>query len=142
MIALVAGDESTRHGPIPLALAHAGFEARETADAAEAAAELGACGAANCVLVLDACALRAREGRIGRWRDLLGEHAGVAAVVVSRGEAGSELSDLTAAPHRVLLQCPFDASAVAAAALRASASALRRVQKAPKGFSAGSKYAS
>lgn len=120
MIALLAGTEDLRSGPIPMALVQAGFEARETSTTDQADDELAAHGAEGCVLVVEAASLGSRAGGAS-WTRFLCTHPALAAVVVGRGGFGSEARALAGPPHRILLEDPFDASAVVAAARRASA---------------------
>ncbi|HXV36411.1 MAG TPA: hypothetical protein VEC18_04660, partial [Myxococcota bacterium] len=80
----------------------------------------------ECMVVLDAGSLEADDPRWGR---LLGDDERVAAVVVSLGSASPEARALTQVPHRVLLEAPFDAAAVVAAAIRAAATAQRRIHR-------------
>jgi hypothetical protein len=118
VIALLAGDLGS--GPIPLALAHAGFEVRQISTSDEADCELAAHGAGGCVLVVGATSLGSRAGS-PTWARFLSRRAALPAVVVGRGALDVEVRSLAAPPHRILLEDPFDAAAVAAAALRASA---------------------
>ena len=119
MIAIIVGDEDMRRGPIPIALAHAGFEARETFTTDEADCDVGTHGAEDCVLVVDAGSLDFRAGG-DTWTSFLTSHRAVAAVVLARGQADSEARAVASEPHRILLENPFDAAAVVAAARRAS----------------------
>ena len=108
-----------RKGPIPIALAHAGFEAREIFTTDEADCAVGTHGAGACVLVVDAGSLDSRAGS-ATWNSFVTSHRTVAAVVVARGKADPEARAVASEPHRILLENPFDAAAVVAAARRAS----------------------
>ncbi len=119
MIAIIVGDQHMRRGPIPIALAHAGFEARETLTTDEADCDVGTHGAEACVLVIDAGSLDCRAGS-DTWTSFLTSHRAVAAVVVARGQANSKARAAASEPHRILLENPFDAAVVVAAARRAS----------------------
>jgi hypothetical protein len=136
--AIIAGDESFKSGPIPIALAHAGFEVCECKDPSDAADRIGEHRPCECMLVLDAGSLESDDPRWGR---LLGDHERVAAVVVSLGGASPEARTLAQVPHRVLLEAPFDAAAVVAAAIRAAATARHRIHRVASSVP-GSKYAS
>lgn len=116
MIALVVG-EAAGQGPLMLAFAHAGFVPHGVSSPEDAARALAAHGTSACVLVLDASFFETAAGG-SRWDGLLARHPELAAVVVARGPARRAAH----APerHRVLLQDPFDAAAVVAAARRAS----------------------
>jgi hypothetical protein len=122
MIAIIAGDADVRRGPIPIALAHAGFETREafTTDQADRAVEAGGQG---CVLVVDASSLERGTGTT--WSGFLTRHPAVAAVVVSRGSPGDRTRAAAGGPHRILVGDPFDAAAVVTAARRAAATRAR-----------------
>lgn len=141
MIALVAGEEPLGSGPIPIALAHAGFEACEALGPDAAARRIGEHGPQRCLLVLDARSLSSEAGS-APWSRLLEEHDELAVVLVLRGTADPGTRALARAPHRILVENPFDAAAVVAAAIRASASARHRVHRVSSGPSPGSKYAS
>jgi hypothetical protein len=119
MIAMIVGDEDMRRGPIPIALAHAGFEAREAFTTDQADCDVGTHGAEDCVLVVDAGSLDSRAGS-ATWASFLTSHRAVAAVVVARGQVDSEARAVATEPHRILLESPFDAAAVVAAARKAS----------------------
>lgn len=119
MIALIVGEAQARRGPLGLAFAHAGFEPRGISTPDDAAREVAAHGAEACLLVVDAHALERGAGGAS-WTGLLTRHADLAAVLVARGPARSEAPALVREPHRVLLEDPFDAAAVVAAARRAS----------------------
>lgn len=128
MLAIVVGNENMRNGPIPIALEMVGFEPREVSTIDEAARVLGALGTKNCILVAHADALGSRAAS-SSWASFLADHPALAAVVVVLGEADLEARGVAIAPHRILLENPFDAAAVAAAALRASATALYRARR-------------
>lgn len=119
MIAMVVGDEGMRAGPIPIALASAGFEPCHTLTTDEAEWSVQEHGAQACVLIVDAGSLDRRAGS-ATWSSFLTRCSGVPAVVVSRGEAGPEARAAAENPHRILLEDPFDAAAVVAAARRAA----------------------
>jgi DNA-binding NtrC family response regulator len=129
MIAMIVGDEDMRMGPIPFALAYAGFEARETCTTDEAEYTVGMHGAKDCVLVVDAGMLDRRAGS-ATWNTFLTSHRAVAAVVVTRVGAPPEMQAAASEPHRILLENPFDAAAVVAAARRASAAPRLPVRRA------------
>ena len=137
MIAIIGGG-SVQGGPIPMALVLAGFEACEVESADDAKRRLRRYGPGECMLVLDARSLeRERES----WADLL-EDSRAAAVVLAYGEADPTARTLTEAPHRILVENPFDAAAVVAAAIRACATARNRAHRVSITASPGSKYAS
>lgn len=124
MIALIVGNGKPGNEPLTLAFAHAGFEPRGIASAEDAAGVLAACGAMACVLVAETRFLEQPANRSG-WARLLTRHPELAAVFVARGPARSAV--VAPARHRVLLEDPFDAAAVVAAARRAcSGGPLRR----------------
>jgi predicted exporter len=129
MLAIVVGNENMQNGPIPIALEIVGFEPREVSTIDEAARVLGALGAKDCIVIVHADALGSRAAS-SRWAKFLADHPALAAVVVARGEADPGARAVAIAPHRILLEDPFDAAAVAAAALRASATAMHRVRPA------------
>jgi hypothetical protein len=139
MIAII-GDDYFENGPIPIALALAGFEACEIKSPEDAAGRLDQHGPHDCMLVLDARSLEL-EGDSKSWSHLLDDPR-VAAVVVACGEASPWARALTQAPHRILLENPFDAAAVAAAAARASACAPHRIHRVSSSVAPDSKYAS
>ena len=119
MIALIVGDEDMRRGPIAFALAYGGFEAYETFTTDEADGDVSRHGAEDCVLIIDADALDSRAGSTS-WVTFLTSHHTVPAVVVARGTVDPEARAVASEPHRILLENPFDAAAVVAAARRAS----------------------
>ena len=127
MLAMIVGDENMRNGPIPIGLEYVGFEPRETGTTDEAADVLGGVAANGCVVVIHAGALGASAGS-STWESFLADHPALAAVVIAHGEADPCARAVACAPHRILLENPFDAAVVAAAALRASATAPRRVR--------------
>jgi DNA-binding response OmpR family regulator len=131
MIAMIVGDEDMRRGPIPIALAEAGFEARETFTTDEADCDVGTHGADACVLVVDAGSLDSRAGS-ATWTSFLTSHRAVAAVVVARGQVDSEARALASEPHRILLENPFDAATVVAAARRASSPCPPPIRRLPQ----------
>jgi hypothetical protein len=119
MIAVIVGDEEMRCGPIPLALAHAGFEPHDASSGDEADAQVEArAGGAGCVLILDSGSLD-RPANGGTWRRFLADHDRLPAVVVARGPL-PEPGALAGEPHRIVVESPFDAAAVVAAARCAS----------------------
>ncbi len=130
MIAIIVGDENMKRGPIPIALVHAGFEARETFTTDEADRDIGTHGADACVLVLDAGSLDSRAGS-ATWTTFLTNHRAVAAVVVARGKADPEARLVASEPHRILVEDPFDAAAVVAAARRAPSLRRSRIRRVP-----------
>jgi hypothetical protein len=121
MIAMIAGSEEMRRGPIPLALAHAGFEPRQTFTTDEVDATLGRYGPKGCVLVLEAGSLDRRAGS-ATWSGYLMSHRALPAVVVTRGEPIPGMQAMAGEAHRILVECPFDAAAVVVAARQASSS--------------------
>jgi DNA-binding NtrC family response regulator len=125
MIAMVAGSAEMRRGPVPVALAHAGFEVRDTSTTDAADCTVGEHGASSCVLIVDAGSLDRRAGS-ATWSRFLDSHRAVPAVVVTRGEAHPELHAAAREGHRVLLESPFDTAAVVVAARQASSH--RRLQ--------------
>jgi len=139
MIAIIA-DGYLENGPIPLALALAGFEACEINSPEDAAGRLGQYGPHDCMLVLDTRSLGSEEDSKS-WGHLLDDPR-VMAVVVAHGEASPWARALTRVPHRILLENPFDAAAVVAAADRACSCAPRRVHRVSSSVSPDSKYAS
>lgn len=124
MLTMIVGPEDMRSGPIPVALAHAGFEGRSTLTTDQADCDVDTHGAEDCLLVVDAGALASRAGS-GTWASFLTAHPRVPAVVVARGGADPEAREAARGPHRVLVEDPFDAAAVVAAARRASAARRR-----------------
>ena len=139
MIAIIADGVDVASGPIPIALAHAGFDPHEIRTTDEAARCLETHGPKDCVLVVQVGSLFARAAE---WLALLREHGAVAAVIVARGEAAADARAAARAPHRILLEDPFDAAAIAAAAIRVSASARGRLHRVSPDVSRGSRYAS
>jgi hypothetical protein len=139
MIAII-GDDYLENGPIPIALALAGFEACETKSPEDAAGRLGQYGPHDCMLVLDARSLES-GGDIKSWNHLL-EDPRVAAVVVTSDGANPWVRAHTQAPNRILLENPFDAAAVVTAAIRASTAARHRVHRVSSSVAPDSKYAS
>jgi hypothetical protein len=130
VIAMIAGGEDTRRGPLPLAFAHAGFEPCELLDTDEADRLLAARGPGSCVLVLDVGSLDPGAGSAG-WTRYLARHRDVPAVVVARGGVDVEVRAVASGePHRVLVDSPFDPAAVVAAA-RQAASARRPLRRRP-----------
>jgi len=119
VIAMIVGDEGLRKGPIPIALAHAGFEPREIFTTDEADCAVGAHGVGTCVLVVDADLLDSRA-RSSTWTSFVTSHRAVATVVVTRGKADPIARAVASEPHRILLENPFDAATVVAAARRVS----------------------
>lgn len=142
MIAIIVGNESWRGGAVPLALAYAGFEPCETADPDDAARRIDESGPQGCLLVLEAGTLSSEGSEAGGWERLLDGNEAVPAVLVVCGGLAPQARALLQAPHRVVLEDPFDAAAVVAAAIRASAMAARRVQRPSNRESPASKYAS
>jgi len=130
MIAIIVGDEDMRRGPIPIALAHAGFEGRETFTTDEADCEVGTHGAEASVLVIDAGSLDSHSGS-ATWTTFLTRHRTVAAVIVEMEKPSSETRAVASKPHRILLENPFDAAAVVAAAQWVSSSRLRPLRRIP-----------
>jgi DNA-binding NtrC family response regulator len=120
VIAIIAADSDVRKGPIPLALAHAGFETQEIATTDDAARAVGAHGAKNCVLVVAADSLEQRAGS-STWSAFLESHPKVAATVVASGRLDRAARAVTSGRRRVLVESPFDAAAVVSAARRAVA---------------------
>jgi DNA-binding NtrC family response regulator len=131
MIAMVAGSQDLRRGPIPIALAHAGFEARATFTTDEADCTVGLHGAKNCVLVVDVGSLHRRAGS-ATWNGFLNSHRAVPAVVVTRGEVHPEIRATASAAHRIVLESPFDAAAVVVAVRQASSSRRLAVRRTPQ----------
>lgn len=121
MIAMIAGSQEMRRGPIPLALAHAGFEPRQTFTTDEVDVTIGRYGPKGCVLVLDAASLDRRAGS-ATWGRCLTSHRALPAVVVTRGERHPGMQAVANEAHRILLECPFDAAAVVVAVREASSS--------------------
>jgi hypothetical protein len=118
VIAMVADGDALRRGPLPVALARAGFERRDTSttDQADCAALLH--GTEHCVLIVDAASLAQRAGS-ATWARFLACHPSLAAVIVARGPADAEARAQANGPHRILLEDPADATAVTSAAQRA-----------------------
>jgi hypothetical protein len=133
VIAIIAADSDVRRGPIPIALAYAGFETQAaTSDEADRAVETR--GGEECVLVLGADALERGAGTV--WSGFLARHPAVAAVVVAHGSPGIART-VAGGPHRILVGDPFDAAAVVSAARRAAklrrrSAAARRVPRAQR----------
>jgi hypothetical protein len=139
MIAIIHG-EYFEEGPIPIALALAGFEACEIRSAQEAAGRIDQSGAHDCMLVLDARSLGS-DGDAESWNRLLDDPR-VSAVIVACGEPSPSARAAAQAPHRILIENPFDPAAVVAAAARAAARAPQRVQRVSSIPVPDSKYAS
>lgn len=119
MIAMIVGDEAMLQGPVPLALALAGFETRDAFESAEIDSGAAIYGAAECVWIVDARALDARAVS-AEWSAFLTLRRELPAVVITRGAACPEVRALMREPHRVLLEDPFDAAEIAMAARRVS----------------------
>jgi hypothetical protein len=120
VIAIIAADSDVHRGPIPLALAHAGFETQEIATTDEAERAVGAHGVKNCVLVVGTDSLERRAGT-ATWSAFLASHPAVAATVVVAGRPDPAARALAGGPRRILVESPFDAAAVVSAARRAVA---------------------
>jgi hypothetical protein len=119
VIAVIVGGEEMQRGPIPLALAHAGFDAHEASSADAADVEVSSGAEDDCVLILDSgCLDRPANG--GTWRSFLAGRERLPAVVVACGRVPEGARGLAAEPHRIVLESPFDAAAVVAAARQAS----------------------
>jgi len=119
VIAIIVGDEAMLQGPVPLALAHAGFETRDAFATREADSSLGSHGAAECVWIVDAHSLDAPA--VGaEWSTFLTHRRELPAVVITRGAACPEVRAAMREPHRVLLEDPFDAAEIVMAACRVS----------------------
>ncbi|MEZ4331857.1 MAG: hypothetical protein R3F35_08875 [Myxococcota bacterium] len=143
MIALIAADEGLGSGPIPIGLAHAGFEVVPVEGATQAADEVERRGAEDCLVLLGEETYCRGLADGGPWDALFDAHERLAVVVVAPGCAREETRRLTRRPHRLLLVDPFDTAAVVAGAIRASSTARRRAQKvSPRGRLAVAKYAS
>jgi DNA-binding NtrC family response regulator len=119
VIAMIVGDEAMRQGPVPLALAHAGFETRDAHATQDADSGVERHGAAECVWIVDTRMLEARA--VGaEWSAFLIHRRELPAVVIAHGAARPEVRAATREPNRVLLEDPFDAAAVVMAARRVS----------------------
>jgi DNA-binding NtrC family response regulator len=129
VIAILVGHEDMRGGPIPIALEHAGIEAREIATTDEADAWVERHGAQACVLLVEAGCLRERTGS-GSWTGFLVGHRALPAVVVAAAGAAAEARAVSREPHRILLENPFDAAAVVEAVQRAAATRRPAVRRA------------
>lgn len=117
MIAIIVGDESMLQGPVPLALAHAGFETRDAFATRDAHPGVESHGAAECVWIVDARSLDAPA--VGaEWSAFLTHRRELPAVVITRGAACPEMRAAMREPHRVLLEDPFDAAEIVIAAQR------------------------
>jgi predicted exporter len=120
MIALVAGKETLRSGPVPIALTYAGLDARAVLTTEDADEQIDRHGTRACVLVIDAESLDATTAG-DAWTAFLAKHPALPAVVISHGPAQSHAKAMTLDPHRMLVEDPFDAAAVVNATRRASA---------------------
>jgi predicted exporter len=132
VIALLVGHEDMRCGPIPIALEHAGIEPREMTTTDEADVCVERHGAQACVLLVEADCLRDRAGR-GSWTRFLVGHDALPAVVVASAGVDAEVRAVSRAPHRILLENPFDAAAVVRAVERAAATRRPPVRRAARG---------
>jgi len=124
VIAIVAGSEALWTGPIPLALEHAGLEARPTETTDQAGFDVRNHGCEGCVLVVDAAVLEQRCGS-ATWASFIASHPALPTVVLVWGEASDAARASCGAPHRMLLENPFDAAAAVTAVHRVAARALR-----------------
>jgi hypothetical protein len=127
-VALVACEAGAACGPVELALAHEGFETLAvcTTDALEAALErLDRRGPRCCVLVLGAELLPLRRGS-APWSACLRPRRGLALVVLSLWRADDATRAAVRAAGGTLVEAPFDAAAVVAAAGRACRAAPAR----------------
>ncbi len=121
MLALIAGDDGFRAGPIPVALAYAGFLLRAAATTDDARDHFERHGADGCLLVVDARSLGACAGS-ATWSSFLARHRAMRAVIVACEGADPDARAAVGAPHRVLLEDASDPISVVAAARRLSAS--------------------
>ncbi len=127
-IALVVCESGAPRGPISFALAHAGFDTREVCTTDEAEALIEASGARSCVLIVDAERLPRKCGQ-ATWSAFLGSRAGIPLVVASREGADEATRAEVRAARGILVEGPFDAAAVVAAARRACPNAPARVRR-------------
>jgi DNA-binding NtrC family response regulator len=137
-IALVVCEAGAPRGPLYFALAHEGFDPREVSTTEEAEALVEARDARSCVVVLDAEMLPLRRGR-STWDAFLRARAGIPLVVASRERADEATRSAVRAARGMLVEGPFDAAAVVAAAQRACPGAPARARRraaAPRGAGA------
>lgn len=126
MIAIIVNGSAMWSGPIPLALEHAGFETRPAETTDQAGFDVRNHGCEGCVVVVESSALGRRAGT-ATWTSFLAAHSSVPAVVIVWGEADTLARGACDAPHRLLLENPFDAAAVVAATRRAASRVVRSV---------------
>ena len=129
-IALVAREGGAPCGSVELALAHEGFETLEacTPDVVEAALErLEGRATRRCVLVVGTEMLSLRRGS-ATWSACLQQRPGLALVVVSLWRADDATRAAVRAAGGILVEGPFDAAAVVAAARRACRAAPARAR--------------
>lgn len=119
MIAMIAASEDMRWEAVPMVLACAGFEVRETSTTDQADCTVGLHGAQGCVLTVDGGSLDRRAGST-TWNGFLSSHRAAPAVIVTRGEARQALEAAAGAAHRVLLERPVIAAAVVVVVRQAS----------------------
>jgi hypothetical protein len=106
------------HGPLYFALAYEGFDVREVRDPAEVEAGIGPARARGCVLLVEAERLAAPRRDTG-WGAFLRAHPGLPLVVASLQRVDEDTRAAVRAARGILLEGPFDAAAVVAAARRA-----------------------
>jgi hypothetical protein len=138
VIAGIVGDEGMRRGPIPIALQIAGFETHDLSTAEQAEHRIRSRDPRGWVLVIDAESLERREsgGRL-TWSSFLSRRPALSVVVVAYGEAAAGVRDAAWGWNRILLEDPFDAAAVVAAAERVSRAIPPRVRSRPAVREAG-----
>ena len=129
-VTAIVGDEKLRKGLIPVALAYGGLGVCPVSTTDQARRALDTHGVESCLLLLSADVLDTRRGQT-TWKELLGEHERLAAVVIADEEPGPEARSLCGGSHRILLENPFDGAAVVAAVRRAAGAHRPEIQQAP-----------
>jgi hypothetical protein len=126
-IAWVASEAGAPRGPLYFALAYEGFDAREVSNPAQIEAAIERDGTRGCVLVVSAEMLPLPRDR-ATWGAFLSAHPGIPLVVAALECADEATHAAVQAARGILLEGPFDAAAVVAAARRACPMAPARVR--------------